>query len=219
MKLYVIGIKVNPIILRIVIINTIVFKTIQAKGPLGLNCSHGHTIDTSSMNSQGMSGIQKIVFIHRNMTKMEIGSETMFGSSTCKYRYTKVKDSNAKGKSRSRGIRKYGKMSSASTEFVIEGKIGKYGHRKPMKSKFKTRGREKKYSRKINDNRFDIKGDLYARHEHEGIGDYEANGSYSTLKLKTKERKGNSNGNKFDSESKSHENSSNRRENIFRSKL
>nr|AAW25137.1 SJCHGC06609 protein [Schistosoma japonicum] len=178
----------------------------------GHNLTSGDSMDNNKKTSDKRSGENSQKEHSSKHDKNSIGLETMFGSSTSRYQYRKTKDFNAKGKSRSRGIGKYGKMSSASTEFVIEGKIGKYGRRKPMKSKFKTRGREKKYSRKINDNRFDIKGDLYAQHQHEGIGDYQANGSYTTLKLKTKERKGNSNGNKFDSESNSHENNSIRQE-------
>ncbi|TNN05345.1 hypothetical protein EWB00_009324 [Schistosoma japonicum] len=155
--------------------------------------TNGHRDDRSMTTSSGSSSKDKRSEHSSEHGKNNIETESMFGSSTSRYRYRKAKDFKAKGKLRSRGIGKYGKMSSASTDFVVEGKIGKYGHRKPLKSKFKTRGKEKKYSRKISDNRFDIKGDLYERRQHAGIGDYQANGSYINVKLKTHQQNGSKN--------------------------
>ncbi|TNN05347.1 hypothetical protein EWB00_009326 [Schistosoma japonicum] len=86
---------------------------------------------------------------------------------------------------------------------------------KPTNSKFKTRGKEKKYSRRINDNRFDIKGDLYERRQHVGIGDYQANGTHISVMLKTKEKSGSSNGTMIGRDSSSHSNSTQRSEQII----
>nr|CAX71757.1 hypothetical protein [Schistosoma japonicum]CAX71758.1 hypothetical protein [Schistosoma japonicum] len=174
-----------------------------------LNSSSGSSFSSSDMRNQGSSSHRNDKKDSSRHEKNGIALETMSGTSTSRYQYRKMKDLKARGKSRSRGVGRYGTLSSASTDFVIEGKIGKYGRRKPMKSKFKTRGKEKKYSRKISDNRFDIKGDLYARHQHAGIGDYQASGNYTTLKLKTKEKSRESNRDKQKSNFKSHNNQSN----------
>ncbi|TNN04998.1 hypothetical protein EWB00_009899 [Schistosoma japonicum] len=192
---------------------TIIFlEDSKAQGqlpPFGQNSSFGSSFESSDQSNRGSRGQSHDKRDSSKHAKNGIALETMSGTSTSRYQYRKMKDFKARGKSRSRGIGRYGIMSSESTDFVVEGKIGEYGHRKPMKSKFKTRGKEKKYSRKISDNRFDIKGDLYARHQHEGIGDYQASGNYTTLNLKTKERNGQSNRNKQNSEFKSHNNHSN----------
>nr|CAX70420.1 hypothetical protein [Schistosoma japonicum] len=177
-----------------------------------LNSTHGSHTDNSDQRSQRDKLSDKRSEHSSRHEKNKIGTESMFGTSSSRYRYRKARDFKASGKSRSRGIGRYGTMSSESTDFVVEGKIGKYGRRKPTKSKFKTRGKEKKYSRRINDNRFDIKGDLYERRQHVGIGDYQANGSHSGVILKTKEKSGSSNGTRFGRGSSSHSNSTHRDE-------
>ncbi|TNN05346.1 hypothetical protein EWB00_009325 [Schistosoma japonicum] len=101
-------------------------------------------------------------------------------------------------------------MSSESANFKIGGQIDRYGRHKPTKSKCKTLGKEKKYSSKINDNRFDVKGDLYDRHQHEGIGDFQANSSHVSVKSKTKEENGKPNSRNSDQNSNSYTNTSNR---------
>ncbi|KAH8876675.1 hypothetical protein KSF78_0005020 [Schistosoma japonicum] len=102
-----------------------------------------------------------------------------------------------------------------STNYVIEGMIDRYGRRRPTNSKFKTRGKEKKYSRRINDNRFDIKGGLYERRQHVGIGDYQANGTHISVVLKTNERSGSSNGTSTGRDSSTHSNSTHQNLMIF----
>ncbi|CAH8522671.1 unnamed protein product [Heterobilharzia americana] len=89
----------------------------------------------------------------------------------------------AKGKLRSRGIGRYGKVSSEGTYFTIAGKFRKYGQKIPTKSKFKTHGKEKKYSKKIVDNRFDIKSKLIEKRRHRKTGGYEAYGKHVRLSL------------------------------------
>nr|CAX71755.1 hypothetical protein [Schistosoma japonicum] len=209
--------KVMFIILMTVTI--IIIKSSEAQNSRQqhpFNSSSGSSSSSSDITNHGSSSNRKDKKDSSKHDKNGIALETMSGTSTSRYQYRKMKDFKARGKSRSRGVGRYGTLSSASTDFVIEGKIGKYGHRKPMKSKFKTRGKEKKYSRKIRDNRFDIKGDLYARHQHEGIGDYQASGNYTTLKLKTKEKTRESNRDKHNSNFKTHNNQTNeRREDIW----
>ncbi|KAK4471067.1 hypothetical protein MN116_000578 [Schistosoma mekongi] len=207
-KLFVIGMKINLIILTIVITYTIVSKTIQAQGIGAGNFSSGRSSGSSNMISQGDSGGQETSDHKSRHDKNGIGLESMSGSSTSRYLYRKMRDFNAKGRFRSRGIGRYGTMSSETTNFATEGKIGRYGRRKPTTSKFKTRGKEKKYSRKINDNRFDIMGGLYEQHKHEGFGDYQASGNYTKISVKTKKQNGESMGNRRNSEFKSHNNQS-----------
>nr|CAX69449.1 hypothetical protein [Schistosoma japonicum] len=210
------GIKIKfMFLMTVLIVRTICPTTPRLPGLEGERGrdTNGQRNDRSMTSSSGGSIKDKRSDHSSTKEKNDISTESMFGSSTSRYRYRKTKDFKAKGKLRSRGIGKYGKMSSASTDFVVEGKIGKYGHRKPLKSKFKTRGKEKKYSRKISDNRFDIKGDLYERRQHEGIGDYQANGSYINVKLKTHQQNGSKNKTRQNSGSKSHTNSSTQREN------
>nr|AAW25913.1 SJCHGC04768 protein [Schistosoma japonicum] len=184
-----------------------------------LNSTHGSQTDKNDRRSQRDRFSDKRSEHSSNHGKNKIRTESMLGTSSSRYQYRKAREFNARGKSRSRGIGKYGTMSSESTDFVVEGKIGKYGRRKPTKSKFKTRGKEKKYSRRINDNRFDIKGGLYERRQHVGIGDYQANGSHIDVMLKTKEKSGSSNGTMIGRDSSSHSNSTQRNErsmwNIF----
>ncbi|CAH8497682.1 unnamed protein product [Schistosoma turkestanicum] len=110
--------------------------------------------------------------------KLGIERSSMFGRSRSRYKYKNRKHIVARGKFRSRGIGRYGIVSSETTNFEIEGKFDRYGRKRPTKSKFKTRGKEKKYSKKIVDNQFDIKGGLIQERKHRRSGDYQANGSH-----------------------------------------
>nr|CAX70731.1 hypothetical protein [Schistosoma japonicum] len=181
----------------------------------GRNSTSGSQRDNSDLRSMGGTISDKRSEDSSRHEKNGINTESMFGSSSSRYQYKKQRDFKARGKFRSRGIGRYGTMSSESTNYVIEGMIDRYGRRRPTKSKFKTRGKEKKYSRRINDNRFDIKGGLYERRQHVGIGDYQANGSHISVMLKTKERSGSSNGTRSGRDSSSHSNSTNRNEQKF----
>nr|CAX69646.1 hypothetical protein [Schistosoma japonicum] len=181
----------------------------------GGNSTSGSQRDKSESNNQGGSNSDKRSEHSSRHGKNGINTETLFGTSSSRYQYRKERDFKAKGRFRSRGIGRYGVMSSESTNYVIEGMIDRYGRRRPTNSKFKTRGKEKKYSRRINDNRFDIKGGLYERRQHVGIGDYQANGSHISVMLKTKEKSGSSNGTSIGRDSSTHSNSTQRNEQRF----
>ncbi|KAH8876679.1 hypothetical protein KSF78_0005020 [Schistosoma japonicum] len=172
----------------------------------GRNSTSGSKRDTSESRSQGGSISDKRSADSSRHEKNGINTETMFGTSSSRYQFRKERDFNARGKFRSRGIGRYGAMSSESTNYLIEGNIDRYGRRRPTNSKFKTLGKEKKYSRRINDNRFDIKGGLYERRQHVGIGDYQANGTQISLIFKTNERSGSSNGTRSGTDSSTHSN-------------
>nr|CAX70730.1 hypothetical protein [Schistosoma japonicum] len=175
--------------------------------PIEFNSTNGRRTDNSELKSQGGTIIDKRSADSSRHEKNGINTESMFGSFSSRYQFRKERDFNARGKSRSRGIGRYGAMSSESTNYVIEGNIDRYGRRRPTNSKFKTLGKEKKYSRRINDNRFDIKGDLYERRQHLGIGDYQANGTHISVIFKTNERSGSSNGTRSGTDSSTHSNS------------
>ncbi|KAH8876678.1 hypothetical protein KSF78_0005020 [Schistosoma japonicum] len=175
--------------------------------PVGRNSTSGSKRDNSESRSQGGSISEKRSEDSSRHEKNGINTESMFGSSSSRYQYRKQRDFKARGRFRSRGIGRYGVMSSESTNYVIEGMIDRYGRRRPTNSKFKTRGKEKKYSRRINDNRFDIKGGLYERRQHLGIGDYQANGTHISVTFKTKEKSGSSNGTRSGRDSSTHSNS------------
>nr|CAX70728.1 hypothetical protein [Schistosoma japonicum] len=181
--------------------------------PVNQNSTNGQQIVNSEFRSQGGSSSDKRSEDSSRHGKNGINTESMFGSFSSRSQFKKERDFNARGKFRSRGIGRYGAMSSESTNYVIEGMIDRYGRRRPTNSKFKTLGKEKKYSRRINDNRFDIKGGLYERRQHVGIGDYQANGTQISLIFKTNERSGSSNGTRSGTESSTHSNSTHLNEN------
>ncbi|CAH8548103.1 unnamed protein product [Schistosoma rodhaini] len=110
-------------------------------------------------------------------------SSSMRGSSRSHYKHRKYGHLKAKGQFRSRGIGRHGIVSSESTYYVIEGKFDRYGRKRPTKSKFKTRGKEKKYSKKIVDNQFDIKGGLIEERKYKRTGDYQANGTHAYIQV------------------------------------
>ncbi|KAK4471066.1 hypothetical protein MN116_000577 [Schistosoma mekongi] len=213
------GMKMKLVILLTMLMISIVSTQDNGMFPPGnFNSTNGHQTENSNQNSWGWRRRDDSSNHSSRHEKNGVGVGSMFGSSTSRYRYRKRRDFNAKGKFRSRGIGRYGIMSSETTHYIIEGKFDRYGRRRPTKSKFKTRGKEKKYSRRINDNRFDIKGGLYERRQHEGMGDYQANGSFINVKLRTKEHSHNSNGGGSGTDSSSHSNSTRRNEqNMWRS--
>ncbi|CAH8497656.1 unnamed protein product [Schistosoma turkestanicum] len=119
----------------------------------------------------------------------EIEARISTGGIKSKYRRRKTSDLLAKGKFRSRGIKTYGVVSSEYEHFLIEEKLDKYGRAKPVRSKFKNRGKQKKYSKKIADNRFIIQGGLIQEKKHKKYGLYHANGSHVTLSLQLENEK------------------------------
>nr|AAW27224.1 SJCHGC06580 protein [Schistosoma japonicum]CAX70729.1 hypothetical protein [Schistosoma japonicum] len=210
------GMKMKLMIFLIMLIISIVYTQPQVEIDVEiLNTTMGQQKDNSDLRNQGDRVSDKRSEDTSRHGKNGIRTESMFGSFSSRYQYKKARDFNARGKSRSRGIGRYGVTSSESTNYVIEGNIDRYGRRKSTNSKFKTRGKEKKYSRRINDNRFDIKGDLYERRQHVGIGDYQANGTHISVMLKTKEKSGSSNGTMIGRDSSSHSNSTQRSEQII----
>ncbi|CAH8293846.1 unnamed protein product, partial [Schistosoma intercalatum] len=114
---------------------------------------------------------------------------TMTGNSRSQYKHRKQGQVKAVGKFRSRGMGRYGLVSSESTYYVIEGKFDRYGRKRPTKSNFKTRGKEKKYSKKIVDNQFDIKGGLIEERKYKRTGDYQANGTHVYIDLQSDHQK------------------------------
>ncbi|CAH8497673.1 unnamed protein product [Schistosoma turkestanicum] len=124
--------------------------------------------------------------------KEDVGVETssMFGRSRSRYKHKNRKHIIAKGRFHSRGIGRYGIASSEYTHYRIEGKFDRYGRKRPTKSKFRTHGKEKKYSKKIVDNRFDIKGGLIQERKYRHSGDYQANGSHLLIDVGTKSESG-----------------------------
>ncbi|CAH8557213.1 unnamed protein product [Schistosoma bovis] len=122
---------------------------------------------------------------------MEDGLETAIGSGRFKYKYKrmKAKGIDAKGKFRSRGVRGYGMISSESSQFLIEENLDKYGRAKPIKSKFKTYGKKKKYSKKIVDDQFDTKGNLIEERKYKHTGNYQANGTHLYIDLQTQKER------------------------------
>uniref|UniRef100_A0A5K4F8S8 Trematode Eggshell Synthesis domain containing protein n=1 Tax=Schistosoma mansoni TaxID=6183 RepID=A0A5K4F8S8_SCHMA len=107
----------------------------------------------------------------------------MSGSSRSHYKHRKYGHLKAVGKFRSRGLGRHGIVSSESTYYVIEGKFDRYGRKRPTNSKFKTRGKEKKYSKKIVDNQFDIQGGLIEERKYKRTGDYQANGTHAYIQV------------------------------------
>ncbi|CAH8554055.1 unnamed protein product [Schistosoma curassoni] len=122
---------------------------------------------------------------------MENGLETVIGSGRFKYKYKrmKAKGIDAKGKFRSRGVKGYGMISSESSQFLIEENLDKYGRAKPIKSKFKTYGKKKKYSKKIVDDQFDTKGNLIEERKYKHTGNYQANGTHLYIDLQTQKER------------------------------
>ncbi|CAH8850831.1 unnamed protein product [Trichobilharzia szidati] len=117
--------------------------------------------------------------------------ETYFISGKSESTY-KTKDAGklrAEGKFRSRGIGRYGTISSEGTKYSIEGTFDRYGRRRPTKSKFKTYGREKRYSKKIVDNRFDINGKVLEERRHRKTGNYEAKGTHARFNVRNEDEK------------------------------
>ncbi|CAH8548160.1 unnamed protein product [Schistosoma rodhaini] len=140
---------------------------------------------------------------------MDNDFESAFGSgrSISKYKHMKARAYNAKGKFQSRGTRGYGMVSSESSQFLIEETLDKYGRPKPIKSKFKTRGKKKKYSKKIVHNQFDIKGRLFEGRKYKQTGDYQANGTHVYINMR--------NENEMDNKLKSNLNSNGRHDKNF----
>ncbi|CAH8555010.1 unnamed protein product [Schistosoma margrebowiei] len=119
------------------------------------------------------------------------GLETAIGSGRFKYKYKrmKAKGIDAKGKFRSRGVRGYGMISSEYSQFLIEENLDKYGHAKPIKSKFKTYGKKKKYSKKLVDDQFDTKGNLIEQRKYKQTGNYQANGTHLYIDLQAQKER------------------------------
>ncbi|CAH8497647.1 unnamed protein product [Schistosoma turkestanicum] len=140
---------------------------------------HGHEKEINTNGKMGRNG--------------RIGARISTGGIKSKYRRRKTSDLLAKGKFRSRGIKTYGVVSSEYEHFLIEEKLDKYGRAKPVRSKFKNRGKQKKYSKKIADNRFLIKGGLIQEKKHKKYGLYHANGSHVTLSLQLENNRGSNN--------------------------
>ncbi|CAH8554988.1 unnamed protein product [Schistosoma margrebowiei] len=124
---------------------------------------------------------------HSGQTGLETAAMT--GTSRSQYKHRKQGQVKAVGKFRSRGMGRYGLVSSESTYYVIEGKFDRYGRKRPTKSNFKTRGKEKKYSKKIVDNQFDIKGGLIEERKYKQTGDYQANGTHVYIDLQSDRQK------------------------------
>ncbi|CAH8541636.1 unnamed protein product [Schistosoma intercalatum] len=126
-----------------------------------------------------------------NRKSMENGLETAIGSGRFKYKYKrmKAKGIDAKGKFRSRGVRGYGMISSEYSQFLIEENLDKYGRAKPIKSKFKTYGKKKKYSKKLVDDQFDTKGSLIEQRKYKQTGNYQANGTHLYIDLQAQKER------------------------------
>ncbi|VDO80402.1 unnamed protein product [Schistosoma mattheei] len=128
-------------------------------------------------------------FERRKSGQTGLETATMTGTSRSQYKHRKQGQVKAVGKFRSRGMGRYGLVSSESTYYVIEGKFDRYGRKRPTKSNFKTRGKEKKYSKKIVDNQFDIKGGLIEERKYKRTGDYQANGTHVYIDLQSDRQK------------------------------
>ncbi|VDP44346.1 unnamed protein product [Schistosoma margrebowiei] len=126
-----------------------------------------------------------------NRKSMANGLETAIGSGRFKYKYKrmKAKGLEAKGKFRSRGVRGYGMISSEYSQFLIEENLDKYGRAKPIKSKFKTYGKKKKYSKKLVDDQFDTKGNLIEQRKYKQTGNYQANGTHLYIDLQAQKER------------------------------
>ncbi|CAH8541251.1 unnamed protein product [Schistosoma intercalatum] len=131
-------------------------------------------------------------FERRKSGQTGLETVTMTGASRSQYKHRKQGQVKAVGKFRSRGMGRYGLVSSESTYYVIEGKFDRYGRKRPTKSNFKTRGKEKKYSKKIVDNQFDIKGGLIEERKYKRTGDYQANGTHVYIDLQSDRQKSSS---------------------------
>ncbi|VDO89607.1 unnamed protein product [Schistosoma margrebowiei] len=142
--------------------------------------------ETENKRSTSETGSE---FNRRNSGQTGLETATMTGTSRSQYKHRKQGQVKAIGKFRSRGMGRYGLVSSESTYYVIEGKFDRYGRKRPTKSNFKTRGKEKKYSKKIVDNQFDIKGGLIEERKYKRTGDYQANGTHVYIDLQTDRQK------------------------------
>ncbi|CAH8546849.1 unnamed protein product [Heterobilharzia americana] len=121
--------------------------------------------------------------------KGKIDAYAVLGKSSKSRKSRRSGKLSAKGRFRSRGIGRYGTIGSEDNYYVIEGSLDRYGRKRPTRSKFKTKGREKKYKKKIVDNKFSILGKLLDEASHRKMAGYEANGSHSRLNLRDKKRK------------------------------
>ncbi|CAH8557189.1 unnamed protein product [Schistosoma bovis] len=144
------------------------------------------TRETKSERSRRETGSE---FERRKSGQTGLETVTMTGSSRSQYKHRKQGQVKAVGKFRSRGMGRYGLVSSESTYYVIEGKFDRYGRKRPTKSNFKTRGKEKKYSKKIVDNQFDIKGGLIEERKYKQTGDYQANGTHVYIDVQSERQK------------------------------
>ncbi|CAH8550777.1 unnamed protein product [Schistosoma guineensis] len=144
------------------------------------------TSETESERSRRETGSE---FERRKSGQTGLETVTMTGNSRSQYKHRKQGQVKAVGKFRSRGMGRYGLVSSESTYYVIEGKFDRYGRKRPTKSNFKTRGKEKKYSKKIVDNQFDIKGGLIEERKYKQTGDYQANGTHVYIDLQSERQK------------------------------
>ncbi|CAH8523667.1 unnamed protein product [Heterobilharzia americana] len=133
---------------------------------------------SSSENSDSSSDSSSSVSVNK---ENDLESYIVVGKSKMLRTSEKAGKLKAKGKFRSRGIARYGAVSSEGSHYKIQGKFDKYGRKIPNKSKFKTFGKEKKYSKKIVDNKFDIKGKLIEERQHRKTGDYKAVGEHVQL--------------------------------------
>ncbi|CAH8554060.1 unnamed protein product [Schistosoma curassoni] len=145
--------------------------------------------ETESERSTSETGSE---FERRKSGQTGLETMTMTGTSRSQYKHRKQGQVKAVGKFRSRGMGRYGLVSSESTYYVIEGKFDRYGRKRPTKSNFKTRGKEKKYSKKIVDNQFDIKGGLIEERKYKRTGDYQANGTHVYIDLQSDRQKSSS---------------------------
>ncbi|CAH8533303.1 unnamed protein product [Schistosoma mattheei] len=144
------------------------------------------TSETENERSTSQTGSE---FERRKSGQTGLETVTMTGNSRSQYKHRKQGQVKAVGKFRSRGMGRYGLVSSESTYYVIEGKFDRYGRKRPTKSNFKTRGKEKKYSKKIVDNQFDIKGGLIEERKYKRTGDYQANGTHVYIDLQSDHQK------------------------------
>ncbi|CAH8554174.1 unnamed protein product [Schistosoma bovis] len=129
--------------------------------------------ETESERSTSETGSE---FERRKSGQTGLETMTMTGTSRSQYKHRKQGQVKAVGKFRSRGM----------------GKFDRYGRKRPTKSNFKTRGKEKKYSKKIVDNQFDIKGGLIEERKYKRTGDYQANGTHVYIDLQSDRQKSSS---------------------------
>ncbi|XP_018645369.1 Trematode Eggshell Synthesis domain containing protein [Schistosoma mansoni] len=175
-------IKMKLIIL-IFLISVITVVGVQFGFEQKTETNHNAGSKLSNSNSRKNSKSKELNFDQSGSRQNGLEASKMSGHSRSQYKHKKYGHLKAKGKFRSRGLGRHGIVSSESTYYVIEGKFDRYGRKRPTNSKFKTRGKEKKYSKKIVDNQFDIQGGLIEERKYKRTGDYQANGTHAYIQV------------------------------------